>query len=157
MSQTRYKTTNWTQYNKALINRGSLTFWIDEEVIDLWHCSEHHGGRGRRYTYSNFSITTALMVKKIFHLPLRGLQGFLDSIFRMMKLDLRSPNYSCISKRARELDVGIKFPEKGPIKHLAIDSTCLSKPVERLRRFVPMTPMTLGYDMRLSITKQITH
>ncbi|MCD6669665.1 hypothetical protein LT068_11340 [Vibrio cholerae] len=30
MPKPRYKTTNWKQYNKALINRGSLTFWIDE-------------------------------------------------------------------------------------------------------------------------------
>jgi hypothetical protein len=125
MNNTRYKTTNWTQYNKALINRGSLTFWIDEEAIDQWHCNEHHGGRGRGYTYNELSITTALMVKKIFHLPLRGLQGFLDSIFGMMKLDLKSPSYSCISKRAKELDVSIKFPEAGTIKHLAIDSTGL--------------------------------
>ncbi|TQP94061.1 IS5/IS1182 family transposase, partial [Vibrio cholerae] len=28
MPKPRYKTTNWKQYNKALINRGSLTFWI---------------------------------------------------------------------------------------------------------------------------------
>ena len=33
MPKPRYKTTNWKQYNKALINRGSLTFWIDEEAI----------------------------------------------------------------------------------------------------------------------------
>jgi len=26
----RYKTTNWKQYNQALINRGSLTLWVDE-------------------------------------------------------------------------------------------------------------------------------
>ena len=31
--QPRYKTTHWKQYNKALINRGSLSFWIDEEAI----------------------------------------------------------------------------------------------------------------------------
>ncbi|PRM91000.1 IS5/IS1182 family transposase, partial [Arcobacter cryaerophilus gv. occultus] len=23
--------TNWSQYNRSLINRGSLTFWIDAE------------------------------------------------------------------------------------------------------------------------------
>ncbi len=36
MPKPRYKTTNWKQYNKALINRGSLTFWIDEETIAEW-------------------------------------------------------------------------------------------------------------------------
>ncbi|EAP96571.1 ISSod12, transposase [Vibrio splendidus 12B01] len=29
MPQPRYKTTNWKQYNQSLINRGSLTFWIE--------------------------------------------------------------------------------------------------------------------------------
>lgn len=33
MSKTRYKTANWKQYNEALINHGSLIFWIDEEAI----------------------------------------------------------------------------------------------------------------------------
>ncbi|OEC18524.1 transposase [Vibrio cholerae] len=36
MLKPRYKTTNWKQYNKAPINRGSLTFWIDEEAIHKW-------------------------------------------------------------------------------------------------------------------------
>ncbi|HDL9436217.1 TPA: IS5/IS1182 family transposase, partial [Vibrio cholerae] len=30
MPKPRYKTNNWKQYNQTLINRGSLTFWIDE-------------------------------------------------------------------------------------------------------------------------------
>ncbi|MEF1186604.1 IS5/IS1182 family transposase, partial [Vibrio sinaloensis] len=33
MPKPRYKTTNWCKYNNSLINRGSLTFWIDEEAI----------------------------------------------------------------------------------------------------------------------------
>ncbi|ADV88916.1 transposase [Vibrio vulnificus MO6-24/O] len=40
MPKPRYKTTNWKQYNKALINRGSLTFWIDEEAIREWKQSK---------------------------------------------------------------------------------------------------------------------
>ncbi|MFA0516674.1 IS5/IS1182 family transposase, partial [Vibrio sp. 10N.222.55.E8] len=36
MPKPRYRTTNWKQYNQALINRGSLTFWIDEEAILQW-------------------------------------------------------------------------------------------------------------------------
>ncbi len=45
MPKPRYKTTNWKQYNKALINRalinrGSLTFRIDEEAIRQWKQSK---------------------------------------------------------------------------------------------------------------------
>ncbi len=32
----RYKTTNWKQYNQALINRGSLTLWIDEISANIY-------------------------------------------------------------------------------------------------------------------------
>ena len=28
-----YRIRNWNKYNKALIKRGSLTFWFDEEAI----------------------------------------------------------------------------------------------------------------------------
>ena len=35
MPKPRYKTTNGKHYNQALINRGSLTFWIDEEARSL--------------------------------------------------------------------------------------------------------------------------
>jgi hypothetical protein len=37
----------------------------------------------------------------------------------------KSLNYSCISKRAKELGVSIRFPSCGTIRHLAIDSTGL--------------------------------
>ncbi|EGQ9199634.1 IS5/IS1182 family transposase, partial [Vibrio parahaemolyticus] len=46
MPKPRYKTTNWKQYKKALINRGSLTFWIDEEAIRQWKQSKQDK-RGR--------------------------------------------------------------------------------------------------------------
>ncbi len=45
MPKARYKTTNWKQYNKALINRGSLTFWIDEETIREWKQSKTEQAR----------------------------------------------------------------------------------------------------------------
>ncbi|WP_201264027.1 transposase, partial [Vibrio cholerae] len=47
MPKPRYKTTNWKQYyNQALINRGTLTFWIDEEAIAEWKQNKQ-GKRGR--------------------------------------------------------------------------------------------------------------
>ncbi len=78
MPKPRYKTT----YNKALINRGSLTFWIDEEAIAEWKQNKQ-GKRGRPRRFSDLAITTALMVKRIFSMPLRALQGFLDSVFKL--------------------------------------------------------------------------
>ncbi|MCQ1059049.1 IS5/IS1182 family transposase, partial [Photobacterium sp. ZSDE20] len=42
MGKSKRKITNWKQYNQALVNRGSLTFWMDEAAIDTWLCKEHH-------------------------------------------------------------------------------------------------------------------
>ncbi|WP_335921072.1 transposase, partial [Shewanella algae] len=76
MPKPRYKTTNWKQYNQALINRGSLTFWIDEEAIATWKATTEPSKKGRPLVFSDLAITTALMVKRIFSMPLRALQGF---------------------------------------------------------------------------------
>ncbi|WP_345772741.1 transposase [Vibrio sp. Isolate31] len=75
MPKPRYKTTNWKQYNQSLINRGSLIFWIDEEAISRWAQSKQNK-RGRPRRFSDLAITTALMVKRVFYMPLRERQPF---------------------------------------------------------------------------------
>ncbi len=63
-----YKTANWKQYNQSLINRGSLTFLIDEEAVSGWTQSKRNEyGWPRRF--SDLAITTALMVKRVFSIP----------------------------------------------------------------------------------------
>ncbi|NUE65566.1 IS5/IS1182 family transposase, partial [Escherichia coli] len=32
VAKQKFKITNWPTYNKALINRGSITFWLDDEA-----------------------------------------------------------------------------------------------------------------------------
>lgn len=49
MAEPRYKTTNWKHYNQALVNRGSLTFWIDDSAVESWQCKSHHGKCGRSF------------------------------------------------------------------------------------------------------------
>lgn len=124
MPKPRYKTTNWKQYNNSLINRGSLTFWIDEEAIPEWkHPKQERRGKPR--LFSDLAITTALMVKRIFSLPLRALQGLIDSVFRLANVPLVCPHYTCISRRAKDVEVNFKTSTRGAIQHLAIDATGL--------------------------------
>ena len=80
MPKLRYKTTNWKQYNKALINRGSLTFGIDEEVIAEW-TQNKQGKRGRPSRFSDLAITTALIVKRVFSMPLRALPACSSDLY----------------------------------------------------------------------------
>ncbi len=68
----KHKISNWQQYNQELVNRGSVTFWIDVATIKEWHCPKHPGHCSREFIFSDTSIKTELMVKGIFKLPLRG-------------------------------------------------------------------------------------
>jgi len=102
MPKPRNKTTNWKQYNQSLINRGSLTVWIIEEAISGWAKSKHNmHGRPRRF--SDLAITTALMVKRVFSMPLRALKGFIDSILRLANVPLSCPHYTSISLRTKQV------------------------------------------------------
>jgi len=69
MGKAKGKITNWKQYNSALKQRGSLTFWMDEKAIELWNNTERSGRRGRSQTYSDTAISTALMIKGVFKYP----------------------------------------------------------------------------------------
>lgn len=65
------------------------------------------------------------MLKRVFRLPLRSAQRFIDSIFTLMKLPLRYPDYSCVSRRASSVNTPFKTPTRREIAHLVIDSTGL--------------------------------
>ncbi len=109
MGKAKYKITNWKKYNQALVNRGSLTFWVNVTAIKAWHCLKHNGHRGCRLIFSEteieIEIEIALMVKGIFKLPLRGLEGFLNSVFTLINVLPNSPTYTCISKRLKTVKI----------------------------------------------------
>lgn len=74
------------------------------------------------------------MLKRAVHLTLRAAQGFIDSIFTLMKLPLRCPDYSCVSRRAKSVCIAFKNTGRGEIAHLVIDSTGLKVFVDRQQR-----------------------
>lgn len=47
MGTSLHPITNWPQYNRSLINRGSLTFWVDAAAMNNWFHHDHYGRRGR--------------------------------------------------------------------------------------------------------------
>lgn len=64
-------------------------------------------------------------MKRVFNLSLRAQQGFVDSIFTLMKLSLRCPDNSLVSRRAKTVNVNIKTSTSGKIAHLVIYGTGL--------------------------------
>lgn len=95
-------------YNNALRQRGSLTVWLDESAITAWTDNSSPERRGRPLHYTDMAITTVLMMKRVFNLSLRALQGFVDSIFTLIKLPLRCPDYSLVNRRAQAVSINLK-------------------------------------------------
>ncbi|HAD38796.1 MAG TPA: IS5 family transposase [Plesiomonas shigelloides] len=125
MAKQKFKLTNWPIYNNALRQRGSLTVWLEESAVTAWTDNSAPERSGRPLHYTDTAITTVLMMKRVFNLSLRALQGFIDSIFTLMKLPLRCPDYSLVSRRAKTVNIHIKTPTRGEIAHLVIDGTGL--------------------------------
>jgi hypothetical protein len=117
------KKINWPLYNKELINRGSLTLWFNEEDTDKWYSEETPKRKGRRYTYSWIAIALICLLRFRFGLTLRGVQGFAQSIFKLMNIELEIPDYSTLGRRMEKMNVSIiqSSKIKGPL-HVAIDS-----------------------------------
>lgn len=120
-----YRPRNWAEYNKSLVGRGSLTLWVSEEVLEVWYSKEQTGQKGASNRYSDLAILCANQVRFLYHLPLRATQGFLGSLFALLKIELEVPCYTTLSRRLKNLDLPIlKTPSKEP-RHLVLDSTGL--------------------------------
>ncbi len=63
MGMSLHPITNWPQYNKSLINRGSPTFRVDTEAMNNWFPHDHYGRRGRSQFNTDQTICTFLMLK----------------------------------------------------------------------------------------------
>lgn len=124
-NKTKYRVHNWPDYNKALVNRGSLIFWVSSEAINNWYVGGLTGNPGASPKYSDLSIKTCLILRAVFGLTLRGTQGFVDSIFSMMKISLKCPDYTIISRRSSELDVSLPDIPSGQPINIVFDSSGL--------------------------------
>ena len=47
-----YKSTNWKKCNESLVQRGSITFWFSDDVIDQWEHANEESTVGRPFVYS---------------------------------------------------------------------------------------------------------
>ena len=119
----RHRVTNWSEYDAALRQRGSLTVWFTEEAVAAW-AAEPRTTRGGQPSYSDLAIATALTLRAVFRLALRQTEGLVGSILRLLGLDLAVPDHSTLSRRAETLEV--QRPRRGrePV-HLLVDSTGL--------------------------------
>ena len=121
----RHRVTNWSEYDAALRQRGSLTIWFSEEAIAGWQ-AEPRTTPGGQPSYSDLAITTALTLRAVFRLALRQTEGLIGSLLQRLGLDLAVPDHSTLSRRAETLQVPRPRSGSGsePL-HLLVDSTGL--------------------------------
>jgi hypothetical protein len=121
----KYRVTNWSTYDEALVKRGNVTLWFAEEVIvEQWKPAAT-GKRGAVVQYSDMAIQTMLTLKAVFRLPYRSVEGFGRSLMQLMGLDLRIPDHTSLSRRAKTLNVVIPCRTHTEPLHIVIDSTGL--------------------------------
>jgi hypothetical protein len=122
----KYRVRNWPAYNRALVRRGSLSFWVDEPAVQGWTGSEGSGPRGcRPRIYADTAIECALVVRAVFHLSLRSTQGFLESVVALMGVNLPVPDYTTVSRRQAGLQLDLRSSCGTRPRHVVIDSTGL--------------------------------
>ena len=119
-----YRLRNWSTYDQALKQRGSVTLWFAPEAVAAWNY-QGAAQRGAQFVYSDLAIETALTLRLIYHLPLRQTEGFVESLLHVMGLDLSTPDHSTLSRRQAGLQVALPtHPTQEPI-HVVVDSSGL--------------------------------
>ena len=120
-----YRVKNWSEYEKALVERGSIMFWLSAEFEENWLYSSQGGKqRGGQFEYSEKAIEIMLTLKEVFHLTNRSVEGFVRSMFEMLNVHLPVPDHSTLSKRAKTLNVKLPKKTNGNL-NLVLDSTGL--------------------------------
>lgn len=117
-----YRTRNWPHYITALINRGSISLWLDPYSIAHWLKTDS-ATIGRPLVYADAAILCALLIREVYHLPPRQTQGFIRSLFLLLNIDLPAPHYSTLCRRARRLNIKLQPLSKTQPLHLLVDSS----------------------------------
>lgn len=113
----------WSQYNKELVQRGSITFFIDEKTLKFIQHFKAKSTGGRPQEFPQSLIELLLVVKIQFSLAYRALEGFAKSIFENIKKWFRIPTYSSVCKRAKNLAASLPELTSRKAKVVLIDAS----------------------------------
>jgi IS5 family transposase len=122
-TKARYRLRNWGEYNRALVQRGSLTLWFSAEVLTVWQNREQTGQRGHPRTYSDTAIETMATLQEVYHLGVRQTEGLLESLGELLCLDVAIPSYSTLSRRRAALEIVLPRTRRKEALHVVVDST----------------------------------
>lgn len=123
----QYKVRNWREYNESLVRRGSLEFWIEKGIAEVWKEDGKiiiRKKRGAQQQYSSGAIEFCRLIGRVFHQRLRQTEGFVRSIFKQTNVRLKAPDYTTLCRRGVRLAVRLPRSEKEKVVAI-LDSTGL--------------------------------
>ncbi len=121
-----YRVRNWAAYNNSLVQRGTITLWISDAVLENWHPEpEGPRQRGGQRLYSDQAIECMLTLRAVFKLPYRQTEGLGQSIMDLLDVAVTVPDYTTLCKRSADLAVALPTSRADEAKHIVVDSTGL--------------------------------
>ncbi|MEL7277622.1 MAG: transposase, partial [Pseudomonadota bacterium] len=117
----RYKVENWPEYDRGLVERGDIRFWISEDALEGW-IAPSRTTPGGQCKFSNLAIETTLVLETVFKLPLRQTEGFVGSLMAPLKQNLPVPNHTTLARRRRTVGVDQHAPGRAAPVDLVMDS-----------------------------------
>jgi len=121
----KYRVPNWPQYEEGLIARGDITFWFSKDAAKAWYNTATASTVGAQKLYSDLAIQVFATIYMLYKQPLRQTEGFLNSIIRLMGLNISSPDHTTISRRLASIELDRPSLKRDEPITVLIDSTGL--------------------------------
>ena len=98
---------------------------IAEDLSEGWYEDNNDNKkRGRQREYSDLAIDIFLKIRCLQGLRLRQTEGFINYLFELSGLDIKSPDYTTVSKRGKKLGISMDLTENAEeIEYVSMDST----------------------------------
>jgi hypothetical protein len=96
--------------------------WISVQALTTWKQGQSAGSPGRPKTYSDAAIECMLTFKEVYHLPLRGTQGLMQSVLNALHSGLKSPDYTTLCRRQRTIKISLPRRRHEGM-HMVVDGT----------------------------------
>jgi len=116
---------DWSKYNDALVRRGEIL--LDFSTINNWkqELKQLNKGKvGEPYHYPNSLIMLLGLIRILYHLPYRQLEGFIRALAKYVE-GLQAPDYTTICRRINKLNINLEetlLKSTNPVS-LAVDSS----------------------------------
>jgi len=115
---------DWAQYNKQLVNRGKINFWIKPEVFKNWKARKRKKA-GRPFEYGDEVIEAMSYIRFKFHQSLRETEGFFESLICLKGIKLQVPSYTQFCRRMRHLKLPQELLSRRGVTDIVLDTTGL--------------------------------